>query len=231
MPPISSSSLPTWTSLDPEQSARAIAGSALCFAVWAHEPPEGGVPICPRAHRATVFDLDAEEWRETQVLLTNVRALIDERVALTCARGLGNRCPEISATEQTFRTSSTPLRTPQAAMSPLPRVQVGPCWIQATRWPCPISARTFPGGTRAPSRMTAQVNEPSRPSFRSSGTPHWLRQTNTGVSSSPLLLEQRGVLVEVAECFLQELDRREDPQGHRDRLTGWWFDEPVLSLD
>lgn len=37
--------------------------------------------ICPRAHRATVFDLDAEEWNEMQVLLTSVRSLIDERVA------------------------------------------------------------------------------------------------------------------------------------------------------
>jgi diadenosine tetraphosphate (Ap4A) HIT family hydrolase len=66
---------------NPEQSAKAIAESALCFAVWADEPPEGGVLICPRAHRATVFDLDAEEWKETRVLLANVRALIDERVA------------------------------------------------------------------------------------------------------------------------------------------------------
>jgi diadenosine tetraphosphate (Ap4A) HIT family hydrolase len=66
---------------DPEQSAKAIAESPLCFAVWAYEPPEGGVLICPRAHRATVFDLDAEEWNEMQVLLTSVRSLIDERVA------------------------------------------------------------------------------------------------------------------------------------------------------
>ena len=66
---------------DPEQRSKAVVESTLCFAVWAYEPPEGGVLICPRAHRATVFDLNADEWKETQLLLTRVRALIDERVA------------------------------------------------------------------------------------------------------------------------------------------------------
>jgi histidine triad (HIT) family protein len=67
---------------DPEQTSQAMAGTALCFAVWAsYEPPEGGVLICPRAHRETVFDLTADEWEETQVLLTRVRTEIDARVA------------------------------------------------------------------------------------------------------------------------------------------------------
>jgi diadenosine tetraphosphate (Ap4A) HIT family hydrolase len=66
---------------DPEQTSQAIVESALCFAVWAYEPPEGGVLICPRSHRATVFDLNPDEWKETQLLLTRVRAEIDQRVA------------------------------------------------------------------------------------------------------------------------------------------------------
>jgi histidine triad (HIT) family protein len=52
----------------------------LCFAVWAHEPPQGGVLICPRAHRETVFDLSNDEWSETFVLLDRVRPHIVARV-------------------------------------------------------------------------------------------------------------------------------------------------------
>jgi histidine triad (HIT) family protein len=64
---------------DPRQTSKAFDESAHCFAVWAYEPPEGGVLICPRAHRPTVFDLTEDEWSETEVLLNRVRAAINDR--------------------------------------------------------------------------------------------------------------------------------------------------------
>ena len=51
----------------------------MCYAVWAYEPPEGGVLICPRAHRETVFELSPEEWQDGSSLIS-VKAHIDERV-------------------------------------------------------------------------------------------------------------------------------------------------------
>jgi histidine triad (HIT) family protein len=66
---------------DPRQTSEAFAESEHCFAIWAYEPPEGGVLICPRAHRSTVFDLTTDEWNETQALLVRVRAAIDDRSA------------------------------------------------------------------------------------------------------------------------------------------------------
>ena len=66
---------------DSRQTSEAFAESEHCFAIWAYEPPEGGVLICPRAHRSTVFDLTTDEWNETQALLVRVRAAIDDRSA------------------------------------------------------------------------------------------------------------------------------------------------------
>jgi diadenosine tetraphosphate (Ap4A) HIT family hydrolase len=66
---------------DPSQQAVAFEATAHCFAVWAYEPLEGGAMICPKAHRRTVFDLTADEWADTHLLLPRVRAVIDERVS------------------------------------------------------------------------------------------------------------------------------------------------------
>jgi diadenosine tetraphosphate (Ap4A) HIT family hydrolase len=56
---------------------QAIASTSLCVAVWnVAEPPEGGVLIIPRTHRANVFELTHEEWRQTHELLGKVRGVI-----------------------------------------------------------------------------------------------------------------------------------------------------------
>ena len=78
------SSHPTTTDClhcDPEQVVDAFLSSKHCFAIWAYEPPEGGVLICPRRHRETVFDLTPQEWTETFSLLNRAKEFIDARVA------------------------------------------------------------------------------------------------------------------------------------------------------
>lgn len=56
---------------------QAIAATSMCVAVWnVAEPPEGGVLIIPRAHRANLFELTNEEWRQTHELLTKSRGII-----------------------------------------------------------------------------------------------------------------------------------------------------------
>jgi diadenosine tetraphosphate (Ap4A) HIT family hydrolase len=37
--------------------------------------------ICPKTHRRTVFDLTADEWTDTHLLLPRIRTAIDERVS------------------------------------------------------------------------------------------------------------------------------------------------------
>jgi histidine triad (HIT) family protein len=59
--------------------ANEIAGSELCYAIWTDGPPVGGAMVLPRAHRETVFELTADEWRATHELLARVRAIVDER--------------------------------------------------------------------------------------------------------------------------------------------------------
>ena len=50
-----------------------------CFAMWTWENPAGSVMILPRAHRATPFDLTAEEWTATHLLLREVRDIVHTR--------------------------------------------------------------------------------------------------------------------------------------------------------
>ena len=57
---------------------RVLAESAHCVAIATKDAVlVGSAMILPRAHRETPFDLDDAEWRETRLLLAEVRALID----------------------------------------------------------------------------------------------------------------------------------------------------------
>lgn len=63
-----------------EQSGRTetlIAGE-LCRVISTDDPVlVGSVMIVPKAHKASVFELTADEWSETQALLAQVKAKLD----------------------------------------------------------------------------------------------------------------------------------------------------------
>ena len=57
-----------------------ILENALCLFLQEPQPVlVGSGMIIPKAHRETVFDLSAEEWRATFDLLQQVKVLLDQR--------------------------------------------------------------------------------------------------------------------------------------------------------
>lgn len=64
--------------LDPEQ--RIVLSNEHCLFLQKPQPVlTGSGLIVPRAHRPTVFDLTPDEWRATQTMLMEVKALLDEQ--------------------------------------------------------------------------------------------------------------------------------------------------------
>jgi hypothetical protein len=74
------------------------------------DPPDvnpGCGVIVPKAHRASPFDLTAEEWAATRELLLLVRAEVHKRLAPTATRSAGTTRAGFTRTSTSSRVSTT----------------------------------------------------------------------------------------------------------------------------
>ncbi len=66
----------------PQIESEIIAADDHCFVIWTKDPtPVGAVMVLPRAHRATVFDLNEDEWVSTRRLLDQMRTQVTQTYA------------------------------------------------------------------------------------------------------------------------------------------------------
>ena len=67
-----------WRCTDGELAGEAVLANDHCLFLQQEQPVlKGSGLIVPRAHRPTLFDLDAAEWAATRELLHEARALLD----------------------------------------------------------------------------------------------------------------------------------------------------------
>lgn len=66
-----------------------VAADGPCVAIWTNQLPRGSLMVIPRAHRREPWDLSAQEWSATQVLLRTMTERIGE--IRGCAGGSSSR--------------------------------------------------------------------------------------------------------------------------------------------
>lgn len=94
-------SSPTCPFCDQDELATGATGieNDLCvFVAWPAEVLPGSGLIIPRAHRATVFDLTAEEWQATYELLQRVKLQLDETME-PAGYNVGWNCGDVGGQE------------------------------------------------------------------------------------------------------------------------------------
>jgi histidine triad (HIT) family protein len=55
-----------------------VATEGPCVAIWTNELPRGSLMVIPREHRREPWDLSAQEWSATQVLLRAMKRRVGE---------------------------------------------------------------------------------------------------------------------------------------------------------